>query len=259
MKVDKENLDLVSNLVRNSETILFITGAGVSTESGLPTYRGIGGLYEGNATEDAVAIEEALSGAMFRRRPEITWKYLWEIAEATRGARPNRAHEVIGKWVKEKPDSWILTQNVDGLHAEAGEHHLIEIHGRAGRIFCPNCGTEEKGEELLFRSGRVEKPAAPSCGECESVMRPEVVLFGELLPKEALRQMEALQHAGIDLVMSIGTSSQFPYITAPVELASQSGIPCVEINPEETSVSRKCDFRLRAGCGEVLAALDQLV
>ena len=242
----------IADLVRDANAVLFITGAGISTDSGLPTYRGIGGLYEGKTTDEGIAIEEALSYEMLRTRPEVTWKYLWEIAKMTRGAKPNRAHQLIGKWIEEKPASWVLTQNVDGLHAEVNDHHLIEVHGRAETLFCTKCDHSEFGEKVLFESGRVAFPEPPECERCGGLLRPDVVLFGEFLSNESLDQLHSLESAGIDLVISIGTSSLFPYITGPVQMASQFGIPCVEINPEETSVSDCCDFRLRVGCTTAL-------
>ena len=249
----EEKFEAVAKLVSESERILFITGAGISIDSGLPTYRGIGGLYEGRDTEDGIPIEEALSHTMMTSNPAITWKYLWEIAEVTRGAKPNRGHEIIAQWMREKPGSWVLTQNVDGLHAAAHDsEHLIEVHGRAERLYCTECGHRESGEEFLFRSGKVQRPDPPICEGCGGILRPDVVLFGEFLSDESLGKMGQLHDAGIELVVSIGTSSLFPYITGPVEMASQFGIPCVEINPEETTVSRLCDHRFEEACSVAL-------
>ena len=241
--------EAVAKLVNESERILFITGAGISTDSGLPTYRGIGGLYEGRDTEDGIPIEEALSHSMMSSSPQVTWKYLWQIAEVSRGSKPNRGHEIIAQWMRKKPGSWILTQNVDGLHVAAFDsENVIEVHGRAENLYCMDCGKTESGEEVLFHSGRVKQPDPPICRECDGMLRPDVVLFGEFLSDKSLDQMSQLQSAGIDLVVSIGTSSLFPYITGPVELAHEFGIPCAEINPEETTVSRLCDYRLKETC-----------
>ncbi|MCG8610351.1 MAG: NAD-dependent protein deacylase, partial [Pseudomonadales bacterium] len=117
---DKELINKVSELIAQSQRILFITGAGISAESGLPTYRGVGGLYDRNLTDEGYTIEEALSAQMMASRPDITWKYLWQIGSACRQAKPNRAHEVIAALEKRKPESWVLTQNVDGYHRTAG-------------------------------------------------------------------------------------------------------------------------------------------
>lgn len=109
MEKIEEMIDIAAGLMEEARRILFLTGAGISVDSGLPTYRGVGGLYEGRVTEEGVTIEEALSGMMMARRPEVTWKYLWEVAEGCRGARPNRAHEVIAQIEARKPGTWVIT------------------------------------------------------------------------------------------------------------------------------------------------------
>ncbi len=256
-----ETADFVAaaELVRSAEAILFITGAGISADSGLPTYRGIGGLYEGRDTAEGIPIEVALSGDMLRTRPEITWRHLWDIVGAIRGARPNSGHEIIARWTREKPRSWVLTQNVDGLHREVSDHHLIEVHGRAELLFCMDCGHAEQGEEFLFASGRCRAPSIPRCEACHGVLRPDVVLFDEFLSEETLANLVGLKGAGIDLVFSIGTSSLFPYIIGPVEWASRSGVPCIEINPKETAVSPLCPYRFRTGCTRALREIDSIL
>ncbi|MEK6239250.1 MAG: hypothetical protein N2C14_31415, partial [Planctomycetales bacterium] len=124
-----ESIDRATEALRACESLLFITGAGVSADSNLPTYRGVGGLYDARDTPDGMPIEEALSGDTFRSRPEISWKYLRQIGEAVQGAQPNRAHQVIAALEKRLPRVWTLTQNVDGLHAAAGSRNVIEVHG----------------------------------------------------------------------------------------------------------------------------------
>lgn len=248
----------VAELIRSADSILFLTGAGISMDSGLPTYRGIGGLYEGKVTEDGMSIEEALSATMMKSRPEVTWKYLWQIAEVTRNAQPNRGHEIIGDWIRNKPDSWVMTQNVDGLHSEANPHNVVEVHGRASNLYCTNCGDEQNGEQLLFESEQYKAPEVPLCPECQGIMRPDVVLFEEMLSDKTMDALGNLSFTQISLVMTIGTSSLFPYITAPVELAAELGIPTVEINPKETSVSNVCKYIFRDPCSTVLERLDKL-
>ena len=137
---DPETLDEVAALCRQAERILFVTGAGMSADSGLPTYRGIGGLYHDRHTDEGVPIEVALSGAMLMSRPELTWKYLAEIEAACRGAQPNAGHMAIAELERRKPRVMVLTQNVDGLHRAAGSHNLVEIHGNLHHLLCTECG-----------------------------------------------------------------------------------------------------------------------
>ena len=120
------------------ESILFITGAGISADSGLPTYRGIGGLYD-RGTDDGFEIEEIMSGRMLESRPELTWKYLIEMLKGARGATFNRAHEVIAEMEAGFPRVWTLTQNVDGFHHDAGSNDVIEIHGNIRHLKCVRC------------------------------------------------------------------------------------------------------------------------
>lgn len=244
-------IENVKQLLAAAECPLFITGAGISTGAGLPTYRGIGGLYEGKNTEDGMPIEEALSGGMMRDRPEITWKYLWEIAGRCRGAEPGSGHRVIAEIAAAKPPTWVLTQNVDGLHAASGVGNLIEIHGRAASLLCTHCGGKFDGDALLF-SKACQPPEPPECPSCGEYLRPEVVLFGERLPDGQLRKYNGLMTAGVDLVVSVGTSSLFPYITAPVEIANEAGVPTVEINTGRTDISAQVTHRLEMECDEAL-------
>src|SRR5947209_5837685 len=117
---DAERVGQVVELLRQSRSLLFITGAGLSADSGLPTYRGVGGLYNGRDPEEGLPIEVLLSGDCFAARPELTWKYLLQIERAGRGAKPNRGHEVIAALESRFERVWVLTQNVDGLHRRAG-------------------------------------------------------------------------------------------------------------------------------------------
>lgn len=241
-------LDEIAGLCAGARRILFITGAGISADSGLPTYRGIGGLYDGNATDEGYAIEDALSGEMLRQHPEITWKYLAQIEATCRGARPNAAHAAIA-WLESRAAVTVLTQNVDGLHRAAGSTDLIEIHGTLHRLACTSCGLRL---EVADYDGL---PLPPGCPDCEGLLRPEVVLFGEALPEGAIRRLVEILQGGVDLVFSIGTTSVFPYIAEPVLWARQHGVPSVEINPGETRVSSFVDYRLRMGAADAMVRL----
>jgi len=246
----------IAQLLRSAERVLVITGAGVSVESGLPTYRGIGGLYEVDVTEDGMAIEDALSGPMLAERPEITWKYLRQISDVCRGKEPNREHTILADIEARIPGTWLLTQNVDGLHHKAGSKNLIEIHGRADKLYCTQCSQCADGEQVLYQSG-LPPSEIPICALCEGLLRPDVVLFSEQLPDKEVAKLQNLGQTGVDLVLSIGTSSQFPYIAGPVFLAAELGIPTVEINPGKTTVSSVVSHRLAMPCGEALEAIWQ--
>lgn len=246
---DRPQLDEVADLCRQAERILFVTGAGMSADSGLPTYRGIGGLYHDRHTDDGMPIEVALSGPMLLARPALTWKYLAEIEAACRGAEPNAGHYAIVELERRKARVIVLTQNVDGLHRAAGSRELIEIHGSLHRLLCTECG---RGRPVEDYRGMQLPPGCPVCG---GLMRPDVVLFGEDLPMQPLLRLEHALEAGFDMVFSVGTTSVFPYIAAPVRWARRAGVPTVEINPGESAVSGIVDFRIRARAAEVLPSL----
>lgn len=239
----------IADLLKNASSALFITGAGVSAESGLPTYRGVGGLYEGKHTEDEIPIEVALSGEMFAQRPELTWNHLSRLESAVRDVAPNRAHRALAQLERIVPRTLVLTQNVDGLHQAAGSQQLVEIHGNIHRLRCPACGHKDVAHNLsVFR----EPPPCPRCGR---TMRPDVVLFGENLPSAELARLKQELAHGFDIVFIIGTSAAFPYISGPVITASRQGVPTVEINPIETEISHFVTHRLASNAGPALDAI----
>ncbi len=239
-------IEQAAQKLAESASVLFVTGAGISADSGVPTYRGVGGLYNVDTTADGMPIEELLSGETMEKQPELTWKYLHEIASACKGARFNRGHKVIAEIEKKFPRVWTLTQNVDGFHRDAGGKNVIEIHGNLSELKCTLCDFREMVADL---DGLADLPL---CAKCESVLRPDVVLFGELLSLENIELLQTELDKGFDLVFSIGTSSLFPYIMEPVWRAKQQGAPTIEINPDETEVSGIVDLKVPTGAAEAL-------
>ena len=245
---EDDKLDTVVSLLAQARQILCVTGAGISAESGIPTYRGIGGLYE-DVTPDGIPIEEALSGDMMQLKPAVTWKYIHQIEAASRGASFNRAHAVLSAFEERFERAWILTQNVDGFHRRAGSRNVIDIHGDIHRILCTACEYRTTVDDYTGLA------PVPVCPECAEPLRPDVVLFGELLPYEKVELMERELDRGFDIVFSIGTTSVFPYITRPVLDAKLRGKATVEINPGTTMLSGEVDVQLPLGAVEALDAL----
>lgn len=250
--VDQAVLLQVAGALRHARRILIITGAGLSADSGLPTYRGVGGLYNGK-TDDGLPIEMALSGPMLRRDPALCWKYIAELGRACLGAEPNAAHYAIAQLQRIKPDCWVLTQNVDGYHRAAGSppERLIEIHGNLSPLFCQSCGAED-----AHLSEHLQQPLPPLCKHCHGVLRPPVVLFEELLPQIALEILQEEMAKGFDVVLSIGTTASFPYIHEPMLRARVSGGFTAEINPSATHHSAQMDAFLPCRAVHVM---DQLI
>jgi NAD-dependent deacetylase len=246
---DLETIHCIIGQLRRVRSILFVTGAGMSADSGLPTYRGVGGLYNAGETEEGLAIEELLSGEVFSARPEWTWKYLRQVEQSCRGAKFNRGHAVIAEMEQHFSRVWTLTQNVDGFHHDAGSRNVIAIHGDLRRIRCSRCSHRESVTDYAHF------PALPTCPQCSAVLRPDVVLFGETLPDSGIRELKDQLRQGFDMVFSIGTTSVFPYISFPVELAMQREKPTVEINPGTSSVSELVTYRLEMGAATALDAI----
>ncbi len=242
-------LDTAADWLRDATSVLAITGAGLSADSGLPTYRGVGGIYEDRDTADGVPIEVALSGSMFRQDPAITWRTIRRIEGACRGREPNDGHRAL-VWLEDQKDRvWVLTQNVDGFHRAAGSRQVIDIHGDLHQLHCTAC---RWSETVADYSGLDELPVCPDCG---SVVRPKVVLFGEMLPPAALATFQRELARGFDLVLSIGTTSVFPYIAQPVRHVGLVGGKSIEVNPGVTEVSHAVDLKIPLGAAQTLRAL----
>lgn len=239
----------IAGLLKESKSILFITVAGISADSGLPTYRGIGGLYNDRLTEDGIPVETALAGETLMSRPEVTWKYLLQIEENCRKASFNRAHQVIAMMEQRFERVWVLTQNIDGFHQAAGSRNVIDIHGDLHKLVCMGCGWRKEVADY----GGIEIP--PRCPECAGLVRPEVVFFGEILPQDKLAVFERQLEQGFDIYFSVGTSSVFPYISQPIMAAKCLGRMTVEINPEDSGISGLVDIRLRMRAAEALDAI----
>ncbi len=249
--MDDRLLHTASRAIARAERILIVTGAGLSADSGLPTYRGLGGLYNG-LTPEGLPIEAALSGSTLARDPALCWKYLAELGRACRRAEPNAAHRAIADLQRRKPGCWVLTQNIDGFHRRAGSptDQLVEIHGELEPLRCGQCGASGgTWDEVLTR------PLPPRCGACGGVVRPPVVLFEERLPEAALETLEWEMREGFELAISIGTTASFPYILQPILMVARHGGMTVEIDPGRTELSDRVDVRLEGRALDILPRL----
>ena len=224
--------------------MLALTGAGVSAESGLATFRGPGGLWEGRDPME-LACPEA-----FAAEPDTVWRfYNWRRAQAA-AATPNSAHLALADLEALNDDFLLVTQNVDGLHERAGNRRIVRLHGTLWRLRCTADGTERDDDRPDL------SPLPPRC-ECGALLRPAVVWFGEALPADALdRARRAARNAGVVLV--IGTSSLVYPAAALPEIARAAGAYVVEVNPEPTPLSHGVDERLAGPAGEVVPVLAAL-
>lgn len=246
--------------LKEAKRVAVLTGAGISAPSGIPTFRDAGGLWKDFRIED-YATPEA-----YRRDPLKVWEwYAWRYANAMQ-AQPNRAHRLLAELerqfttpsphvgdrltptAREGSGFLLVTQNVDGLHARAGSTHLVELHGSIGRARCEECGARfPLPDPSLF----IPPPVCPKCG---GRGRPDVVWFGELLPPGAFERAEnAFAKAEVALV--VGTSAEVEPAASLGRLASWAGAYLIEINPNQTPLSRLADCSLRMGAVEGLEAL----
>jgi NAD-dependent deacetylase len=237
---DKDKINKIAKLLASSKRILFVTGAGISADSGLPTYRGVGGLYNHKKTEDGVPIEEALSAEFIRNHPYISWKHIANIERKCRGAKYNKAHKVIADLEHSGKEIWVLTQNVDGFHQQAGSTNVLDIHGDIHHLICSQCSWKER---VVDYSNINQLP--PLCPKCGGYIRPDVVFFGELLSAKKLQTLAKQLKNGFDLYFSVGTMATFAYIYQPLLYAKQHHSPLIEINPSSTIASAIADIKIR--------------
>jgi NAD-dependent deacetylase len=249
-ETERRDIEQIAAALRGAERVAVITGAGMSAESGLPTYRGIGGLYNEMDIEEGLPIEEILHAYTFARNPALTWKYLARIERVCRGAEPNDGHRLLARW-ETLFDLWVITQNVDGFHRAAGSANVIELHGNLRHLYCCDCRAVFALEDFD------QAPLPPRCDKCDGLVRPDVVLFGEMLPAAAAAAYEREFERGFDVIFAIGTTAAFPYIHGPVADATRRGCTTVEINPDRTLLSDRVSHRIATGALVALEAIDR--
>jgi len=227
-------------LIKHSKYVIAFTGAGISAESGIPTFRGPNGLWRRFRAED-LATPEA-----FARNPVLVWEwYKWRMEILSR-ARPNAAHIALARMEAAGILKAVITQNVDGLHTSAGSRNVIELHGNIWRVKC--CNTACSFKSLLSKPPERVPPKCPRCG---SLLRPDVVWFGEPLPPEAWEKA-VTEASRADLVIVIGTSGVvMPAALIPTVVKDKGG-RIVEINISESAITPIADVFTRCRASEVL-------
>lgn len=241
----RELVDAVGVLLTQARSALFITGAGLSADSGLTHYRGLPGL-ERKTRDEGKLLEAALSTETLQRRPAATWRVLVQMDERVRAAEPNRGHHVLVELERDLRRSTVMTVNVDRLHQRAGSRNVIEMHGALHDLLCARCELSTRHERL----DRLELP--PRCRSCGTVLRPDMPLFGESLPADPFTRLQAELETGFDLVIAIGVATMFPYLARPLLVAKSEGIPTVEIGARDTDLSDLVDFRFKGSPMRVL-------
>ncbi len=230
-------LDTARKLLQEARAVTVLTGAGVSAESGVPTFRGPGGLWKQFRPED-LATPQA-----FARAPELVWEwYDWRRSVIAK-IKPNPAHVALAEIEVRMPQFTLITQNVDGLHQQAGSKSVLEVHGSIWRLRCTAC-RREWGD----RSIPLELP--PQC-ECGNLARPGVVWFGENLPVKVWAAAEEATRS-CDVFLVVGTSAVVYPAAGLIPLARSAGAKTIEINLEATPMSGSVDCALIGAAGEIL-------
>ena len=229
--------------IRCASKVVALTGAGISAESGIPTFRGAGGLWKSFRPE-TLATPEA-----FARDPRLIWEwYLWRrglIAQA----QPNPGHYALARLEQRAPCFTLVTQNVDGLHDRAGSRNILKVHGDIWEARCTACGRQGRDE-------RLEAAELPPHCTCGGMLRPAVVWFGERLPA-AIWQAAEQAAATAEVMLVVGTSAVVYPAAGLVPLAKSSGARVIEVNLEATPYSSSLDCSLRGKAGELLPELIQ--
>lgn len=241
-------------LLKEAQHLVVLTGAGVSAESGIPTFRdALTGLWE-NYQAEIMASEDG-----FLADPSLVWGwYEWRRIQVLK-AKPNRAHRVIAQLAAQVPKLTLVTQNVDDLHERAGSHNVLHLHGSLHHPRCLNCWTPyqlPEIETMQLNNHRESRIEPPRCEVCESFIRPGVVWFGESLPQDTWHDaVEACEQC--DLMLVVGTSGLvWPAANLPY-IADKAGIPVAQVNPTITGLNSACLFNLNGQAGTVLAKLYQ--
>lgn len=222
--------------------VLVLTGAGISAESGVPTFRGGGN----SATWKGLPFDVISSGAMLERNLPAVWEWFDYRRDLLKTIEPNAGHRALADWQGRFADLTLVTQNVDGLHQRAGSRNVVELHGNIWRARCVVC---RESHEIPLEGARPE-----ACGDCGNELRPDVVLFGEMLPPGAF-EFAAARASRCEICFVIGTSALvYPAASLP-EMAKSAGAFVCEINRETTDLSPLCDAVVKGKAGEVLPQL----
>ncbi len=245
--VNESELHTLKDKLLEAREPYALTGAGISTESGIPDFRGKDGLWN-KIDPMQYSTREVLMSA-----PEKFYQYGFERFKQLADTEPNRGHKVLAALEQQDILSGVVTQNIDGLHQKAGSRQVFEVHGNTRTSHCSGCNKEYPFQELVSQL-ESENVEVPICQECDGMLRPDIVLFGDQMP-ETFFQVASVLKQKCDFLLIIGTSLQ----VYPVAALAELGIPLGIINLEATPHDARAEAVLNGECGEVLDRLWQLI
>lgn len=231
----------------NTERVAVLTGAGVSAESGIQTFRGAGGLWNG------VPIEEVATPGGWARDPHRVWEFYQARRAQAATCEPNPAHRALARLERELGERFtLITQNVDGLHHLAGNQRVLELHGSLWRVRCLKCQGEMEDRTVPF-------PELPPRCACQGILRPAIVWFGEMLPAGVFEAAHGAAQRS-DLFLVVGTSGVVEPAASLARVAASAGAEVWEVNPEASALAHICGRSFRAPAGEVMdAVVDEIL
>jgi NAD-dependent deacetylase len=231
----------LARMIVESQPCVVLTGAGASTESGIPDFRSASGIWARYDPMEYATIDA------FRRNPAKVWDFYYKRLDVLADAKPNAAHRALAELEQQGLVEAVITQNVDRLHQEAGSQRVIEVHGSIRAACCLQCGRREEYEQVIALG------PVPACAACGTVLKPDVVMFGELLPAGAMEEASELaQRAGLLLV--VGSSLEVYPVAGLPEEALETGSRLAIVNRGPTPYDRRADLKIDASAGETLAA-----
>ena len=239
----------VAKMIANATNVVVFTGAGVSTESGIPDFRSPGGFWT-KFDPDDFTIDKFMMNPETRRKQ---WRFLIS-GDLLKDARPNAAHLAIAELEKLGKMNCVITQNIDNLHQKAGNdpEKVFELHGNMRWVLCMDCGERYPLEEILQQNGALDE--VPVCGRCSGILKPDVIFFGEALPEETLSN--AMWHAGhCDLFLVVGSSLVvYPAASMPL-YAKEAGASLVIVNLSTTPADKMADVVIHGSAGETMGCI----
>lgn len=242
MDEQAEKIAEARDVLSKAANIVVLTGAGISAESGIPTFRGEEGLWQ-NYRPEELATPDA-----FWKDPKLVWEWYEWRRNIIKQAKPNPGHYALAELEAETMNFLLITQNVDGLHQMSGSRNILEMHGNLWQVRCTKCGHIEENHDVPM----AELP--PRCVKCGDIGRPNVVWFNEIIPMEVIdKSLKAIEHC--DVMLIVGTSGVVEPAASMGLVAKQTGKCVIEINLEQTPSSGLYDFNLNGKSGEILPLL----
>jgi NAD-dependent deacetylase len=233
-------IDEIAKLIVEQKNVVALTGAGISVESGIPPFRGKGGIWEKYDPEEYGHIDT------FKRNPKRAWTLFKEMLDCTLRAEPNHAHLALARMEENGLLNCTITQNIDGLHHKAGSKKVVEFHGNNRFLVCLKCGNRYEAKKYL-------DGIPPTC-DCEQILKPDFILYGELIPNATIeRSVEEVSECKVLLV--IGTTNLVYPAASLASVAMSFGATIVEVNVAETALTQDADYFLEGKAGEVLSEL----